>query len=790
MNMDEDTASPTNSTAPQTSNGSSSSNDHDMGVPACTASDDDVEYVCLALSNQDTLNAMFDAIKDFVQEVNIKFTKNGMEMLNTDSTEIVHVFIELPVANIARSGGSYVYNTGADCVEICLNVKLISTIFKTAISQGDIVEIRIYASELNCVHIIERNVNTRRSIASKVKVIKIDTHQSIDYVRAITYDSCISLESVELYDNIKKLCITESNVVRFWCNGEIVHLAAHGQFTTIKMNIHLDATHTCLPTTTCTGPNGQPDDDGHQVGTTVSNETPHDTIFVTDPLRCSSLDLRYSEIRRGSALLCASDKVTPLHMDEQFPLNFVMRIAKAKSVSKIASILLSDSYPVITFSYDTEIGSLRFILSPVERDPAVVFSEPEYTLDHISERIDTTCKDRCNAMKRKRTRRVWSRKDRSPTTSSASSSQPARASTDTWTPACTPLSGCAADGGDACVEAAAAAAASLPRSQTRRKRKTSSVGPGDASSSSGMYQCTLIPLVDDASCSSRDKRGPLQPTTKKRRYARRSKQTTTEVKQEQQQAHHTTHDPDGVLATELSSSGSVPVHTAPDDPTAQQSQALPPQQQQQQQQQKKRRGRRKKSEVEHDRILLQQKLVAMHKQQEELERLRMQKITLQSRGGGAASATVPSTSGDGGPNSMFHDSLVSDLLLLQEPLISLSRKEQNELKKMEKELKKQRKEDKRQRLLAMAHHPSPYTGTAAPPSIAHGMSDHDSSSCDDDTSRTHTTTDPAGPATMATTANDGQASVVSAQTSASVIADLITNTPIGLFRKTFDHVIQ
>lgn len=753
------------------------------------ASGDDVEYVCLALSNQDTLNAMFDAIKDFVQEVNIKFTKNGMEMLNTDSTEIVHVFIELPLANIARSGGSYVYNTTTDCVEICLNVKLISTIFKTAISQGDIVEIRIYASELNCVHIIERNVNTRRSISSKVKVIKIDTHQSIDYVRAITYDSCISLESVELYDNIKKLCITESNVVRFWCNGEIVHLAAHGQFTTIKMNIHLDATHARLASssTTTNMATSQSGDDASKPHSLVSDAAPQDTVFVTDPLRCSSLDLRYAEIRRGSALLCASDKTTPLRMDEQFPLNFVMRIAKAKSVSKIASILLSDSYPVITFSYDTDIGSLRFILSPVERDPAVVFSEPDYVLDQISERIDTTCKDRCNAMKRKRTRRVWSRKDHSPTstsaTSSSLSSQRAIATSESSSMHCTPISDYAADCGSACVEAATAAAASMPRPQSRRKRKTSSSDAPPCNG--GMYQCTLVPLRGgDAAAAvyaaaSIDSHATIAPKPKKRRYARRSKQTgDIDIKQEQ----GTVPLPGGTCSApaQAASMDAASCGAPQSDGTTQQ------------QQQKKRRGRRKKSEVEHDRILLQQKLMAIHKQQEELERLRMQKISMQGRNG----ATATGLSADGGMtaaalNGIPPDSLVSDLLLLQEPLISLSRKEQNELKKMEKELKKQRKEDKRQRLLAMAHQSH---HMQAPTMIKTG--DHDnSSSCDDDMQSQATgACPPPQPPTRTTTTttgdDDAHAPVPCPQTSASALVDLITNTPIGLFRKTFDHVIQ
>ncbi|MDD5755574.1 MAG: hypothetical protein PHN45_12605 [Methylococcales bacterium] len=387
--------------------------------PASATEDD---YVCLAMSHQDTLNSMFDAIKDFVQEVNIRFTKDDMEIIKADNTGVVMVSMKLSKKDIETAGGLYVYKTGVSCVEVCLNVKLLSNVFKSAVSQGDIVEIRVVASESNFVHIIERNVNTLKSIKSSVRVIKSDTVEDNDYVHKLVYSGCITMESVEFYDNIKKLCITESNTVRLFCDGDTLSMSAAGQFTNIMLDVHLHSASEALKMMAdeVNTKRRMRKDRARQTSQiqSSSNDVPCDVnmdVMTVDPMLSSSLEKRFACIRRGSALFCKTNADAVVNVDEDYPLSFLMRIAKSKSVSKTISMLINDEYPVITLSFDTEIGCLRFILGSKEKNIEMRQNVPlpKCVIDSLSKQVDEACKDKCNSIKRKRTRRVWSRKDTS-----------------------------------------------------------------------------------------------------------------------------------------------------------------------------------------------------------------------------------------------------------------------------------------------------------------------------------------------------------------------------------------
>lgn len=478
-------------------------------APTAATHEEEIEdYVCLAISNQDTLNSMFDAIKDFVQEVNIKFTAEGMEIVNQDSTGVVVVLVQLLLPNIVRAGGLYEYKTAVSSVEVCLNVKLISTTLKSAVSQGDIVEIRILASEPNFVNIIERNVNTRKCIKTKVRVIKSDNEQTDDYVNKLRYDSCITMESVEFYDNIKKLSITESSTMRLWCDGNVLSFSSVGQFSNIMLNVELQKSEDAMRLANAAAAQKvkqermkraqlssqsdtaqpslssssflpaadvvsnltdaaqqqqqqpqikkEPGDDNTQdrridessttTITAATTEQPRQeqteceqqlkpfieaSVMTVDPMQSTSLEKRFSCIKRGSALYCRKTDGSEQQKqqqqevtDEDYPLSFLMRIAKSKAVSKYISILGSSTFPIVTLSFDTEIGSLRFILASKEKNKEMraVCATPKYVLDPLSVRVDEACKEKCNSIKRKRTRRVWSRKEAMTTNTSVTTS--------------------------------------------------------------------------------------------------------------------------------------------------------------------------------------------------------------------------------------------------------------------------------------------------------------------------------------------------------------------------------
>jgi len=397
---------------------------------ATVVSTDDDEYVCLALPHQDTLNYMFDAMNGFVHTVDLIFTAEGLSISKSDTAGMVHVKMFLSETSIRNAGGLYEYKTQCGTVDVCVNVELLSNVFKTAASQGDIVEIRIFADKPNEVQIIERNVNTGKAIKSEVKVIDTDG-KSPDNASPSTYDSCITMESVEFYDNIKKLCITESKTVRFYCNSsdnQVMSLSSFGLFANTVLTIQLLDSNEALEQLkileASTPPSTKkPRRSSKQAAAAAPasadvNTVPIDSkIMTVDPMESSSLERRFSCVKRGSALFCKDPKIPAITVDEDFPLAFIMRIAKAKAVSKYISILTCADprclHQFITLSFDTEIGCVRFTLvSKVKNtETRSIVPTPVFVADSLSKRVNEACKEKCNAIKRKRTRRVWSHKE-------------------------------------------------------------------------------------------------------------------------------------------------------------------------------------------------------------------------------------------------------------------------------------------------------------------------------------------------------------------------------------------
>ena len=441
-------------------------------------------YVCMAMCSQDTLNAMFEAIRDFVQEVTVTFTEDRVTVVNEDTTGGVVVCISMPADKIRASGGLYEYRCSEPRKRACVDVKRLSSVFKAPVRQGDIAELRLLESEPMLIHVIERNVNTGESKATSVRLIDPNPDADVGYVDSIAYETCVTMESVEFYDSVKKLCTTESTTVRVWCDGAAMAMSACGRFIPCitwtmqlrpagevakelndaavaaealaasrsshgRSHSHAASSGAHRSTPAAAAAAGQdyssssassspsssdapsPQDvaasSGGGVGAsavaTATQTPPRQEPWVTegaltvDPSASSSLERRFGCVRPGTAIICRKPGMTGPDLDAFYPLSFVMRIAKAKAVSRCVALNLSDTVPVICFSYDTEIGSLRFVLASKDESKAtdvdreVASVAPKYVPDALSERVDEACRAKCNMAKRKRTRRVWSRRE-------------------------------------------------------------------------------------------------------------------------------------------------------------------------------------------------------------------------------------------------------------------------------------------------------------------------------------------------------------------------------------------
>jgi len=172
---------------------------------------------------------------------------------------------------------------------------------------------------------------------------QIDNDQTDDYVNKLKYDSCITMESVEFYDNVKKLSITESSTMRLWCDWNVLSLSSSGQFSNIMLNVELQKAQDLIagtksaevdPATSGAVSSQMASACEAKKDETESKSGPMDaSVMTVDPMNSSSLEKRFSCIKRGSALYCRKpreDKTDAIVTDEDYPLSFVMRIAKSK----------------------------------------------------------------------------------------------------------------------------------------------------------------------------------------------------------------------------------------------------------------------------------------------------------------------------------------------------------------------------------------------------------------------------------------------------------------------------
>jgi hypothetical protein len=302
---------------------------------------------------------MFESASWFVHEVNLQFSPAGLEMLRADNTDVLFVGLHFPVERILETGGIYDYDTDQPRVNVGVNLKMISAMLKRT-SVDDTIGFVVDADEPGFIKIIEANTRTTKYSLNKLRTIHISDTDQYNDLNNVKYTSSIVMESTMFADIIKKLDIVDSDSIRVWCDGKRLVFSSRSSFVESTLQVELSE-DSSMPVTSKAP-------DGVLVAAVKSvepgiNPAEHSTVIPQCPPGDKITPAGI--ITNGAAAEDGQTVRWPL--DEEYPKDFLVRIAKAKNASRKITMHLSKFFSALTMSYDTYIGSLRFILAPKKK---------------------------------------------------------------------------------------------------------------------------------------------------------------------------------------------------------------------------------------------------------------------------------------------------------------------------------------------------------------------------------------------------------------------------------------
>lgn len=313
----------------------------------------DHEYIEFRSYHSDKIKAMFESADVFVQEVKLRFTENGLYFISNDNIGIVLIALYLPSSFIRETGGKYIYNTKMPCVDIGLNLKYLADLLKRT-GQDDTIGFHVDVMDDENITIIEANAKTKKYSEHKLRQITVADTVDYEELNKVTYETSILMDSTMFNDNIKKLNIIKSETVRLWCDGERLIMMSKGAFAETKIQI------VCKKSDPTPQSSTQYEVEPNQIpqvstGTTADESSSQNQMGMMGNATSDLSDVNQN-LQMGQTIKWP--------MDQEYPKEYLTKIAKAKSVSRKIALLLSKRCPALTLVYDTFIGSIRYILAP------------------------------------------------------------------------------------------------------------------------------------------------------------------------------------------------------------------------------------------------------------------------------------------------------------------------------------------------------------------------------------------------------------------------------------------
>lgn len=144
------------------------------------------------------IKTLVESLKDLINDVNIKFDKDGMQIITIDGkhTAIIHL-------KLVASHFEYFYCLGK--IQIGVNMKALYTLLRT-VGNNDVLTMCIEKTDSTRLHIIIENKEKNTRDVSKLKLLDFD--EDIYTIPHIGFDSVIKMPS----NDFQRICKDLSNI--------------------------------------------------------------------------------------------------------------------------------------------------------------------------------------------------------------------------------------------------------------------------------------------------------------------------------------------------------------------------------------------------------------------------------------------------------------------------------------------------------------------------------------------------------------------------------------------------
>lgn len=266
----------------------------------------DYKFICKTVQSN-TIKTLFEALKDILDDVNILITKQSIEILTVDPNKCCIVHLKLVEENFELYHCVCEFNIG-------VNMKNLFLLLKT-VGNNDVITFSVTKSCDTRLNITIENKDKNMKDTSKLKLLdfNFDRYEVPD----IKFDSVVKIPS----NDFQKICKDLSNI------GESVRVVTRQNQFIMYVDGDIGEKEIVLEDT---------------------NEGEEDSI----ELKSNRIQIK---------------QITNKTISQMFALKYLLSFIKSSNLCSILEIVIIEDKPLILIYSAGSLGSLKFLLSPLEQ---------------------------------------------------------------------------------------------------------------------------------------------------------------------------------------------------------------------------------------------------------------------------------------------------------------------------------------------------------------------------------------------------------------------------------------
>lgn len=350
------------------------------------------EYAFLSTDQGGKFKIAHESIKDLTRHAIISFTPDGITLLAQDTASFVEIEYQIPRQKILDTGG--LYNCTSQCIKVGIDTKQFAQNLKS-IPSSDIWSIGVNARDTSVLYMFRINKKAKWTSCMELRTKIVE---DVPMYHPISVYRCMVIcDSNMFHETLRDFNLTDSPTTRVYCDGERLVFSAQGDFNSMNVEIANNSVTTTTPTQDLTPETTKKSHKRQRVeepaaavaeaATTSDAGTESDDEDCEDERQAPAEDNHQRQQVRQNLGMCVYDlnAGAPSASGEQqwpicdtYTLKSLQRATKSKGFSPSVKIYLRRHLPngfPIALSYENNIGTLRFFITPVNDETWVPYEE-------------------------------------------------------------------------------------------------------------------------------------------------------------------------------------------------------------------------------------------------------------------------------------------------------------------------------------------------------------------------------------------------------------------------------